>query len=409
MEQQPSSVKAVLINQPLKVNPDITTILFGKHPAIGAPQNVCPNGRIQCPSLGTCCLNKTGGYNCCNYPNVVCCSDRVHCCPLGYGCNAAGMCIQQHVVCPDLSFCPLKHTCCLLSTGAYGCCNLSDATCCSDGAHCCALGYSCNNDGTCKKTREVCPNQSTCPLSTTCCLLKSADYGCCPLPNAVCCRSDTCCPSGHYCYSDGKCSAKYFVSTLSRKQSASQGSIVMKPPAKKDSITAIVMKQPAIKAPQNIICPDGTSECASNNTCCASSSGGYGCCPLLNAACCSDGQHCCPIGYKCDIDTDTCTKVNVVCPDQSSLCPLDNTCCVLASGKYGCCPNPNAVCCSDGEHCCPEGYTCNISAGTCVREASLVSMTSKSAPYPGGGTYPHGNQPTAKLSPTINAEQGDFL
>ena len=26
-----------------------------------------------------------------------------------------------------------------------------------------------------------------------------------------------------------------------------------------------------------------------------------------------------------------------------------------------------AVCCSDGVHCCPNGYKCDVSAGTCSK------------------------------------------
>ena len=51
--------------------------------------------------------------------------------------------------------------------------------------------------------------------------------------------------------------------------------------------------------------------------------------------------------------------VNVVCPDGESQCPAGNTCCKLSSGGYGCCPLPDAVCCSDEIHCCPSGYTCS--------------------------------------------------
>ena len=59
-------------------------------------------------------------------------------------------------------------------------------------------------------------------------------------------------------------------------------------------------------------------------------------------------------------------KRTVVC-DTSHYCPNGNTCCRLASGQWGCCPVPNAVCCSDGAHCCPQGYTCKIHTGECVR------------------------------------------
>ena len=49
---------------------------------------------------------------------------------------------------------------------------------------------------------------------------------------------------------------------------------------------------------------------------------------------------------------------SVMCPDGKSMCPSGNTCCKLASGGFGCCPLPNAVCCSDQVHCCPNGYKC---------------------------------------------------
>lgn len=57
---------------------------------------------------------------------------------------------------------------------------------------------------------------------------------------------------------------------------------------------------------------------------------------------------------------------DVTCPDGSSSCPTGQTCCKLSSGQYGCCPLPNADCCSDGVHCCPQGYTCDVSKGTCT-------------------------------------------
>ena len=55
----------------------------------------------------------------------------------------------------------------------------------------------------------------------------------------------------------------------------------------------------------------------------------------------------------------------VGCPGGGAQCSDGETCCVLSSGLYGCCPLTNAVCCSDREHCCPNGYTCDVSTGTC--------------------------------------------
>ena len=55
---------------------------------------------------------------------------------------------------------------------------------------------------------------------------------------------------------------------------------------------------------------------------------------------------------------DQSVKVGVHCPDSQSECPSGNTCCMLRSGQWGCCPLPDATCCSDGEHCCPSGFKC---------------------------------------------------
>ena len=78
------------------------------------------------------------------------------------------------------------------------------AVCCSDNVHCCPSGYTCDvSEGTCSKGSHsvswnalavrsigkpsandvVCPDGSSeCPYGTTCCLMQSGDYGCCPYP-----------------------------------------------------------------------------------------------------------------------------------------------------------------------------------------------------------------------------------
>ena len=226
------------MRQPVKKSP--FTTLFIKQSAITAPQNiVCPDGTSQCPSNNTCCINSSGGYGCCPFPNAVCCSDKLHCCELGYSCNTDGTCTQQHVVCPDQkSICPLSNTCCYQQqSGVYTCCPLPNANCCENN-RCCALGYSCNNDGTCTQKYVVCPDQSLCALNTTCCAFLSGGYGCCPLPNAVCCpqTDGKCCPNGYVCNNDGTCSANGPANLMFQKE-----------PAKKDSVMATSMEQPANK------------------------------------------------------------------------------------------------------------------------------------------------------------------
>uniref|UniRef100_A0A4W5LII3 Granulins domain-containing protein n=1 Tax=Hucho hucho TaxID=62062 RepID=A0A4W5LII3_9TELE len=49
---------------------------------------------------------------------------------------------------------------------------------------------------------------------------------------------------------------------------------------------------------------------------------------------------------------------DVTC-DPTHTCPDNNTCCKTASGAWACCPLPEAVCCEDHEHCCPHGTTCD--------------------------------------------------
>ncbi|KAL9966889.1 hypothetical protein ACROYT_G025026 [Oculina patagonica] len=59
---------------------------------------------------------------------------------------------KRNVVCPDgQSQCPDGDTCCKLSSGAYGCCPVPNAVCCSDGVHCCPNGYTCGAGGFCQK------------------------------------------------------------------------------------------------------------------------------------------------------------------------------------------------------------------------------------------------------------------
>ena len=389
---------------------DIAIAMIEKKPAALREENVvCPGGQYQCPTGNTCCKLSSGEYGCCPLPNAVCCSNGENCCPSGYTCDlSAGTCTkgdiaiamiekkpaalrEENVVCPGGQYqCPTGNTCCKLSSGEYGCCPLPNAVCCSNGENCCPSGYTCDlSAGTCTKgdiaiamiekkpaaLREenvVCPDgQSQCPAGNTCCKLSSGQWGCCPLPNAVCCSNgENCCPSGYTCdVSAGTCT-------------------------KGDIAIAMIEKKPAALREENVVCPGGQYQCPTGNTCCKLSSGEYGCCPLPNAVCCSNGENCCPSGYTCDLSAGTCTKGDiaiamiekrpaalregdVTCPDGQSQCPAGNTCCKLSSGQWGCCPIPNAVCCSDGEHCCPSGYTCDVSAGTCTKGDIAIAMIEK--------------------------------
>ena len=370
----------------------------------------CPGGTSVCPSGNTCCMTASGQFGCCPLVDAVCCSDHTHCCPNDYTCDVSqGTCTKgakvmemvakrpalktPNVICPGgTAQCPSGNTCCMTASGQYGCCPLPTAVCCSDHTHCCPQGYTCDvSQGTCTKGAKVmemvakrpalktpnanviCPGGTAqCPSGNTCCMTASGQYGCCPLPTAVCCSDHThCCPQGYTCdVSQGTCT---------------KGAKVME----------MVAKRPALKTPNaNVVCPGGTSQCPSGNTCCMTASGQYGCCPLPTAVCCSDHTHCCPQGYTCDVSQGTCTKgakvmemvakrpalktpnANVICPGGTAQCPSGNTCCMTASGQYGCCPLPTAVCCSDHIHCCPQGYTCDDSSGTCSKMGKKKTLPS---------------------------------
>ena len=81
--------------------------------------------------------------------------------------------------------------------------------------------------------------------------------------------------------------------------------------------------------------------------------------------------------------------VSTTCKDGSS-CPGNTTCCMSPQGTVGCCPYENASCCSDGLHCCPNGYTCDLAKGQCTKGSdsflAFVSMkesTKKTTPQLG--------------------------
>uniref|UniRef100_A0A8B9N094 Granulin precursor n=1 Tax=Accipiter nisus TaxID=211598 RepID=A0A8B9N094_9AVES len=325
-------------------------------------------------------------------PQGVPCAGGRHCCPRGSRCSADGKsCITslapRAVPCPDgQSECPDDATCCMTTNGTWGCCPMPQASCCADKVHCCPHTTICDlAHGRCLSPtgdgdiplgtafpawkrqppapvvlhEVLCPDgHSACPDGATCCQLPSAQYGCCPLQNAVCCSDGQhCCPQGTVC-------------DLERSTCTSE----------KGTPALTVPLSPArdVKCDEETSCPDG-------NTCCRLSSGAWGCCPLEEAICCPDHVHCCPQGYTCDPAGGSClqeggrrlpwvqktpalTRGKDVQCDEETSCPDGNTCCRLSSGTWGCCPLEQAVCCPDHVHCCPQGYTCDPAGGNCLQE-----------------------------------------
>ncbi|KAK2165648.1 hypothetical protein LSH36_47g04018 [Paralvinella palmiformis] len=404
----------------------------------------CADNKTKCPDDTTCCPMLDGYYACCPFKNAKCCSDKLHCCPSDEECDIEkGECIKREnekssmtplsatpatsedrVICPDHQSCQSGSTCCQISATIYGCCPFSNAVCCSDHTHCCPAGYTCDvTAGTCQSTgssipwltkreaqpvapsemnkpirsidrnlpvgdnKVICPDHTSfCPDQTTCCMLQSGQYGCCPLPNAVCCADHQhCCPTGY------KCDVK--KSTCLKSE---------------DKIPWQQTTQPqavSVKATW-VPCPDHRTQCPDGETCCILSSGQYGCCPIPNAVCCSDHLHCCPSGMICDppycrhasnsltiswsllntrpsLANTALTQqqqqqqqqAEVTCRDHT-FCAAESTCCIMTSGQYGCCPYPKATCCADKLHCCPEGFQCDKTGMRCEKSGSSIRLTS---------------------------------
>uniref|UniRef100_A0A3B4XZU2 Granulins domain-containing protein n=1 Tax=Seriola lalandi dorsalis TaxID=1841481 RepID=A0A3B4XZU2_SERLL len=358
-------------------------------------KDVICDSTTSCEDGTTCCKTKEGGWACCPFPEAVCCEDFLHCCPKGKTCNLAVPAIPKQgvqskdVICDSTTSCEDGTTCCKTKEGGWACCPLPEAVCCEDFIHCCPKGKTCNLAAqTCdgdtssmpwvekvpaipKQGVQVgdvaCDSTASCPDGTTCCKNKEGLWACCPLPEAVCCDDhETCCPHGTTCdLTTGSCLGP-------------SGS------------TPLKQKTPAFTTPALTTC-DAHTSCPQYTTCCfMASSQKWGCCPLPEAVCCADGNHCCPTHYKCNEHQTSCVKGEVVIPwytklpattnvqaDPSAVkcegltqCPEHTTCCRLFTGEWGCCPLQNAVCCSDMMHCCPTGYTCT-EAGACIQNTKL--------------------------------------
>ncbi|XP_070585345.1 progranulin isoform X2 [Erythrolamprus reginae] len=338
----------------------------------------CPDGQ-KCEGSSTCCKFPNGDkYTCCNQPQFTGSSLRML--PSGSRNEVSG------VVCPDASTCPGTHSCQLSLNSTFACCPWEEAISCADGQHCCPLGTHCSTDErVCIENEDStrfdvvravqCPDSEwECPDGCTCCLMSDESWGCCPMPEASCCADKIhCCPHGTTCdLVEARCLETFGEQPLSKKF-----------PAKK--------RTPVLNLTQRNICPGNHSSCPDAATCCLLSTGGYGCCPLQNAVCCSDHLHCCPQGTQCDLKQSICTDGswpithltaglqtgrNVDCDGEHS-CPDENTCCRTPRGVWGCCPLPEAICCADHIHCCPKGYHCRLDQGSCEQDGQSIPLVPK--------------------------------
>ncbi|KAK2916272.1 hypothetical protein Q8A67_000646 [Cirrhinus molitorella] len=402
--------------------------------------NVTCDDTKSCPDGDTCCRNQKGGWGCCPLEQAVCCDDLIHCCPHGTTCNtAAGSCDElsgskpwlekvpvttissqnvaltqvssahSNVSCDDTTSCPDGNTCCKNQEGGWACCPLPEAVCCDDFIHCCPHGTTCDTatascdeaSGSKPWLEKVpafttagqnppgnvnCDSTHVCPDSNTCCKNIDGDWGCCPLPEAVCCKDHFhCCPHSTKC--------DFVTLTCTSNTTSVPMSDIIQSPAKEEQRQQEEVKERVGKYNSKVPC-DAQTYCPEHTTCCLTAkTNKWGCCPLPNAVCCTDGEHCCPANYKCDVTSVSCIKGDVVipwynkisaqstpapsldlgtvkCGEQSS-CSVDSTCCHLFTGEWGCCPHPEGVCCPDQQHCCPTGYRCDLRRRSCIKTTWL--------------------------------------
>ncbi|XP_026064027.1 granulin a isoform X2 [Carassius auratus] len=401
---------------------------------VAVTQDVPCNDTAACPDGNTCCKTKEGEWACCPLPEAVCCDDFIHCCPHGQKCNtAAGTCedssgsqpwfqkmpvklissqnvaVTQNVTCDSSKSCPDGNTCCKTKEGEWACCPLPEAVCCEDFTHCCPHGTTCNvAAGSCDEPSGSqpwseklpalpragqrshgnvnCDSSHICPDSHTCCKNIDGDWGCCPLPEAVCCKDHFhCCPHGTTC--------DFVTLTCTSNTTSVPMTDINQPSNKEEQKQHREVKDRVGKYNSRVPCDSQTS-CPDYTTCCLiAKTNKWGCCPLPNAVCCTDGEHCCPANYKCDVTRVSCIRGDVVipwynkmsaqstpapsldlgaveCGEQMS-CSADSTCCHLSTGEWGCCPLPEAVCCPDQEHCCPKGYRCDLRRRSCIKTSWL--------------------------------------
>ncbi|XP_058626826.1 granulin a isoform X1 [Onychostoma macrolepis] len=401
---------------------------------VAVTRDVSCDGTTSCADGTTCCKTKEGGWACCPLPEAVCCDDFIHCCPHGTTCNvAAGSCdepsrsqpwfeklpvkpissqnvaVTRDVSCDGTTSCADGTTCCKTKEGGWACCPLPEAVCCDDFVHCCPHGTTCNvAAGSCDETSGSkpwfkklpalpragqrspgnvnCDSSHVCPDSNTCCKNTDGDWGCCPLPEAVCCKDKFhCCPHGTTC--------DFVTLTCTSNTTSVPMSDINPPSAKEEQRQHGEVKDRVGKYNSRVPCDSQTS-CPDYTTCCLiAKTNKWGCCPLPNAVCCTDGEHCCPANYKCDVTKVSCIKGDVVIPwynkistqstpapsldlgtveyDERLSCSADSTCCHLSTGEWGCCPLPEAVCCPDQEHCCPKGYRCDLRRRSCIKTTWL--------------------------------------
>jgi KDEL-tailed cysteine endopeptidase len=81
-----------------------------------------------------------------------------------------------------------------------------------------------------------------------------------------------------------------------------------------------------------------------------------------------------------------CDEMHACPPDSTCCCLASADDGATECGSWGCCPMPQATCCEDGEHCCPSDLpVCDTAAGRCLPQAGAAGVVGagarRSAPW----------------------------
>lgn len=139
-----------------------------------------------------------------------------------------------------------------------------------------------------------------CIAAQTCCPgTDSSEYGCCAIPDGVCCPSRTyCCPHGSYCdESENACILQDSNQPFNKRL----GEVL------EDTAADIHLSSKDTYATEDVNLCDDQHYCHNSMTCCQSPDG-HSCCPFADAVCCPDMVHCCPSNQQCDSSSKRCVE-----------------------------------------------------------------------------------------------------
>uniref|UniRef100_A0A8C4QIK4 Granulins domain-containing protein n=1 Tax=Eptatretus burgeri TaxID=7764 RepID=A0A8C4QIK4_EPTBU len=282
----------------LKKVPTVPTSSTNKasRPRVSALGNItCPDGKV-CSHLSTCCEHFEGDWACCPMPHAVCCTDHHHCCARDTICDpTTDKCLSHALDLPWKEMMPTQssHP--------------------ENPKHITVGGIKEEQEVEQTESRTQCPDGTPCTDNNTCCKREEiGQWGCCPLPHAVCCEDhEHCCPQFTKCdLAKQKCNAgKMAIPWFKKSPSLGSSSTLDSSPS---GIT--VHKTEKTQTLGVLHCNDGQF-CGFNQTCCEEPNGVWGCCPFPQAICCKDHKNCCPQGTRCDLQTSKCVKGHHRVPD----------------------------------------------------------------------------------------------